>query len=254
MKSTKLALALITGLLLATGCSKSDDPLAEYSKNELIDMLNEAYDDIAEKDETIGQQQTLLEGIQEEVNVTSAISRMEDGTNRLTFNSINGKIVFPEPFLYPDSTQSPNTSSLNITENLTIVPTSNWLIKMDGTTLELEHISGIEGMIKAGDIKKVIPNEEYQGQFTKFFTEFPPETITYSKLFLKDNWWGMQATTPTRIDGEDAYLRCGMVGFSKQCFTYMFVYRGEKDNSKDETILNLIKTIQLYGQELRIES
>lgn len=251
----KVVYLALCSLLVLSACSKgTGDPLEKYGKSELVTMLNNAYDAIAEKDVTIAEQKELLEGVKSEVVVKSGISHMEDGTNRLTFNSIDGKITFPSAFEYPESTQSPNTSSINITTNLTISPTSNWLVKVDGTTLELEHTNGIEGLIKAGDIKNAIPNDSFQEIFTKFFEEFPPEKIVYSKLFLGEQWWGLQAMTPTRIDGEEAYIRCGMVGFSRQCFTYMFLYRGEQNNFNDETILNLIKTIKLYGQELRVES
>ena len=234
------------------GCS--NDPLSKLSKKELIALANQQTADLTDKDVRIEELETLLKGVQEENGPTSAISTIDDGTGRLTFNTINGKIMFNPPFEYPNSTQASNTSSVNITDTLSISPTSNWYMVLTGTSLELSHTNGINGVIKAGSILETYDRDKLQEEvMNKFFANFPPEKITYSKLFLEDQCWGIEAKLPTTVDENPAYLRCGMLGVGEQCFTYMFYYSGEQDPAKDETIVSLLKTVKMLGQQLRIE-
>lgn len=251
----KIALLLVCVMTFSlAGCTKNDDPLLKMKKKELVDLANSQYDELSQAYVKIDEIENLLRGIQDEEVPSAAISTINDGTGRLTFNSFQNKIVFPKPFEYPDSSQISNTASVNVTQSLRLSPTSNWAMRSFGPTLEIEHTSGISGIIKAGFANTVLPREELKDNvFTEFFVDFPPETVRYSKLFLDDNWWGMQAMTKTTIDEEDAFLRCGMVALGEQSFIYMFVYKGNQDIGKDETVLTLIQTIKLNGQSLRVE-
>lgn len=248
-------LMLVITLISLTGCgNKSKDPLMSMKKAELVNLANSQMTELEQAYTRIDEVEKLLKGIQDEEVPSAAISVMGDGTGRLTFNSFQDKIIFPKPFEYPGSTQISNTASVNITQSLNVSPTNNWSMRLKGTTLELEHSSGISGIIKAGAIKEIHPRETLQDEvFAPFFAELPPDTVIYSKLFLDDNWWGLQAMTSTFIDSEDAYLRMGMAGIGEQCFTYSFVYKGKQDAGKDEVILTLLKTVKLFGQTLRVE-
>ena len=252
-KLTVLMLAIT--LISLTGCgNKSNDPLMGMKKVELVNLANSQMTELEQAYTRIDEVEKLLKGIQDEEVPSAAISVMGDGTGRLTFNSFQDKIIFPKPFEYPGSTQISNTASVNITKSLKVAPTSNWALRLKGTELELEHASGISGTIKAGMIKEMFPRESMQEEvFAPFFEELPPDTVKYSKLFLDDNWWGLQAMTPTFIDSEEAYLRMGMLGIGDQCFTYSFVYKGKPDVGKDEVILTLLKTVKLSEQTLRVE-
>lgn len=254
MKRKALLVTVATCLMAVSlmGCSK--DPLSKLSKKKLIDMANQQMAELDDQRVRIEELETLLRGVQEETGPTSAISTIDDGTGRLTFNTIDGKIMFNPAFEYPDSTQAANTSSVNITDGLSISPTNNWFMVQKGTTLELSHTQGINGVIKAGSISETIAYEDLQEQvMSKFFSNFPPEKITYSKLFLQDQCWGIEAKLPTTVDSEPAYIRCGMLGFGEQCFTYMFYYKGEQDPTKDETTLSLLQTIKVHNEPLRIQ-
>lgn len=249
-----LVYALTMGLFI--GCNKEDkDPLEVHSKKELIEMVNYKDTEIATLEASKIELETLLKGIQEVDGPTSAISALSDGTGRLTFNSINGKIIFPVPFEYPGATQAPNTASLNIAKLVSIIPTGNWTMKQSGTQLEMEHPSGACGIFKIGSIKQVASRETMQTEvFGAFFNEeFPPDTITYSKIFLETNWLGLQADTMTRVDEKDAKLKCGMVGVGNVALTYMFIYDGESDPTTEEVIMSLVNTIKVGGQQLRVE-
>lgn len=246
-----IAIGLLVSLSIS-GCSK--DPFAKLSKGELVRLANQNTATIEDNEVRIDELETLLRGIQEEDGPTASISTIDDGTGRLTFNSIDGKIVFPTPFEYPGSTQAANTSSINITKTISVAPTKNWTAVLNGTTLELNHTNGVTGLIKAGAINEMYDRDQMQTEIMgKFFEGFPPEKITYSKLFLDDQCWGIEAKLATTIDSQPSYLRCGMLGLGEESFVYMFVYEGDKDAGKDETITSLLKTMTMLGQSLRVE-
>lgn len=253
MKKAICFLMISIMALSVTGCGKKDS-FDKMGKKELANLARTNTKTLADKDIRIQELEVLLKGIQEVNGPTAAISTIDDGTGRLTFNSINGKIIFPKPFEYPGSTQAPNTSSINITSTLSISPTNNWITVLDGTTLELNHTNKISGLIKAGYITEMYDREKLQDEvMNEFFADFPPDKITYSKLFLNDQWWGLEGKTETIIEKKPAYIRCGMLGLGEQSFVYMFVYEGKQDAGKDETIVSLLKTMKMLGQSLRIE-
>ena len=254
-KRTLGVVLIAISLFAVTGCgTPSKDPLAKLSNADLISLANTQAAKIADDGVKMTALQTLMKGIQSASSPTAAISTIDDGTGRLTFNSVAGKIVFPAPFEYPGSTQAPNTSSINITSTISIVPTDNWTTILKGTELDLQHSDGISGIIKAGYINNIYDRTKMQSEvMDKFFSGLPPETIVYSKLFLNDQWWGMEAKLPTTIDNAPAYLRAGMLGLGSQCFTYVFVYTGKPDAGKDETIVSLLKTLTMTGQQLKIQ-
>lgn len=255
MNKKAISLILLTLVSISlVGCGGEKDPLSELSKKELIELANTQTALIDENSNRISELEDLLQGVGLEEVTTAGISIMEDGTDRVTFNSLDGKIKFPTPFEYPGSTQTSSTSSIDVTTTLKIVPTINWSAKISGTTVTLEHNTGISGTIKSGYIEELYDRQLLQEEvMSAFFKDFPPATVKYSKLFLNDQWWGVDGQTPTRIDGEDAYLRAGMLGFGEQSFVYVFVYKGAEDQAKSEAILSLLRTMTLSGQPLSIE-
>lgn len=252
-KISRLLTVVLTASLAVSmvGCNK--DPLAKLSKDELIARSNQQTADNQAKDVRIEELETLLKGVQEENGPTASISTMDDGTGRLTFNSIDGKIIFPTELAYPNSTQAANTSCINITDQLSVSPTNNWTAVLDGAAVDLNHTNGVTGKIRAGSMKEMVDADTLQNQILSgFFTNLPPGKIVYSKLFLEDKCWGVDAKAPTTIDSKPAFIRCGIFGFGEMCFTYMFLYNSEQDAAKDETILSLLKTIKVFQQPLRV--
>lgn len=250
-----LAITTVVGL---SGCQKDEnqDPLLSESKQSLVDMVNSTNNELITCYDRISELETLLKGVQGEKEPTPAISEMSDGTGRLTFNTVDGIITLPSEFKYPGSAQAPNTSSINISESVKITPTSNWTCKLTGTKLEVNHTSGIAGNITVGVLDREAQKTqaaELQAYLTEFFTGLPPETIKYSRLYLNDNWFGLDAVSHTFIDEKDAMIRCGILGYGEVSVQYFFVYKGERDAAKDEVILSLIKTLNVWNIQMSVE-
>lgn len=258
-KHRVVAMLLSFTMILTLGGCKSDediDPLMKETKESLVKMVNDMNTELVDCYTKISDLETMLKGVQGEEEPTSAISEMSDGTGRLTFNTVDGMITLPVPFNYPNAQQAPNTASINVSDAVKVTPTSNWTAVLTGTKLELSHTSGIAGTITVGlldrDAQKV-QTSELQEHMTQWFTNLPPETIKYTRLYLNDNWLGIDATSHTFIDEKDAMIRCGIAKSGENSLQYFFVYSGEQDVAKDEVVLSLIKTISVWNNKLSVE-
>lgn len=256
VKMSKLIVMVVIVVMLVGCKDDSGDPLLGESKETLVGMINKLNSDVVSLTEDISELETKLTEIQEEKGPTPGIQVIDEITGKKTFTTVNDTIAFPTEFKYPGSVQAPNTSSLNITEAVKIVPTNNWICQINGTTLELNHSSGITGIIKVGTLDREAQKtkvEDLESYMSTFFSELPAGTIQYSRLYLKDTWFGLDATNNTSIDSNPAMIRCGILGYGEVSIQYTFVYSGERDAAKDEVILSLIKSMQVWNVELSVE-
>jgi hypothetical protein len=256
-----IALLLASVMMLSlTSCGKNEDedPLMELSKEELIEMY---YSSEADKEyyiEELDKARETIVGIQGEETQPVGVTTFSATDERLTLWTQDGVIELPVEFKFPYSTQTSNTSSINISEKITIKPSSNWDIRINGTEVDLYHTgSAIRGVIKVAAVSQLaneqVTASDLQDTINEFFTNMPPETISYNKLFVNGTWVGMNAQAHTFIDTEDSYIVCGMLKSGDSCVTYMFIYEGEYSSANNELILNLMKSMTLYGNALSIE-
>lgn len=259
-----LAIILATLTIVSlSGCGGNDDPLSKMSKKELIEEIENCYaksteddDTIVELEERIDELETMLRGVQGEDVKTAAITEFSDGTGRLTLNSIDSIVQLPVPFEYPHSTQYQDYSSVNLTDVAKIKPSFNWIVKVDGTEIHLEHTeSQISGVFKIGGFDPMfkVKVDELKDSINTFFESMPPETITYKRIYYNSIWAGQDAQASTFINEEPAQIRCGLVNAGNSNISYFIVYKGERDSSKDELILNLLKSITIGSNQLLIE-
>lgn len=253
----KLAVGIMLTIMSASVTACSSDGLESKSKKELIQMYSELESMYFSLGAEYDEYKSLTAGIQSETEVTSAISLTGDGTGRFTFNSVDSKIIFPVTFQYPGSMAAPGDGVINIVSGVNISPTANWICKLNGTTLEVENCdSGISGTIKVGKQEYVYDVAALKTDVIEpWFAKLPPAQVNYSNIYVNNQPFGVQATTPTTIDSEDAFLRCGMLASpsSDSCITYVFVYRGTVDSSKNESVQNLLNSITIGGNKVLVE-
>lgn len=256
MKKRVISALLVSCLLatLITGCGLGDgSDISSMSKSQLRQAytdLSTQYNDLANQYDELNIKYT---GLQSEDDTTPVISATGDGSgSRLTFNSVDSKIIFPSTFEYPGAVQAASSGKVSIIDGIECTPGSNWICKLNGSSLELESTAGISGTIKVGSQSYLYTADELKSDVIKpWFDGLPQGTLTYNSVFVAQQAMGIQASTPTTIDSENAYLRCGMVGYGDKCLTYIFVYRGDQDASKDESITNLLNSVTIDGDQMQ---
>lgn len=251
--SLGLVVALSSSVL--TGCGGGDkDPLTQYKKAEVIQMYRDLEYEKNDLQIQLDELNNVMAALDEGQAPTAAISSTGDGSGGMTFNSYDAKIIFPSSFQYPGSQQVSASGSINIINGISITPGSNWVCKLNGSTLELEHTSNISGTIKIGAVTELYNKDMLQGDvLAPWLDQLPQGGIVYNNIFLDDTMWGVQATTPTTIDSEDAFLRVGMLAFGEYSVVYVFVYRGLQDVNKDESVKSLLNSMVILGQQFSVE-
>lgn len=259
MRKRILGLGLIVTMLVTSlvGCGSDEekDPLLSESKETLVASIHDKDDQIAILNTKVSDLETLLKGVTGEDVPPTAISTIGDGTGRLSFNSYKNTITFPELLMYPNSISTPAENKIYIVDEVGFTPSSNWVLKMDGTTVELEHSNGITGTIKVVAYDDMYDPEILKVRIQEWVDTLPPdELMQYTKIFVADNFSGYDVlSSSSMIDAENAVLRIGMTAFGKKAISYAFVYRGEADSVKDEAVKSLISSIEMNGSKLTME-
>lgn len=257
---TALLICLVTSISLV-GCNKdeNENPMMDLSKEDLVAYIESLESDVADLEERNEELEVLMAGIQGEEIVVPAISEFSDGTGRTTLNTVDSRITLPTEFTYPHSVQTLSSSCVQISDKITINPNANWVVSVNGTTVDIEHVSSqISGQFVIGELdvphgEEAVRADGLTDVLSKFFESMPPENIKYTRIYVKDKWVGMDTYSHTFIDEKDAYLRCGMLAQGDTTLCYMFVYKGSQDVSKDELILNILKGMKINGNNLVIE-
>lgn len=253
---TKIIVLALVSSLLVTGCGKEEQKTYEdMNKEELLEVVNALSQENFDLTIKLGESEEFIKSINGSNTSSPVTTSMTIDTNgSLSFNSYDSKIIFPDEYKYPESTEISNSSSISIVQNITISPNTNWIYRLNGSSLEMEHSTGINALIKVGSIAETYDRNKLLDDVLKpWFSQLTDSNVRYSSIFLNGLQWGNQAKANIKIDGQDAYLVTGMLGFSNYSMTYVFVYRGKEDSTKNDTINQVLNSIKFIGQELTVD-
>lgn len=250
-----LLLAITITVNTFTGCG-DEGKFSGMSKSDIIAEYETLEADYLAQTDQLVQTQNALDALSKDGTVNEAITTMGDGTGRFTFNSTDSKIIFPNSFVYPNAQAIVPDGSITITTGVTVSPSSTWINRINGSALELEQsTNNISGTIKINSITEQIQVDTLLTDVLQpWFDTVSYAGVDYTDIFVGTTSFGKQAETPIMIDSENAYLVCGMVGLGSYSVTYVFVYRGEEDATKNELIKNVINSIKINGNALLIQN
>lgn len=254
-RATCLLLVITTLMTTLTGCGE-EGRFSGMSKTDIIAEYEALEADYLAQTEQLVQTQNSLDALSKDGTVTEAITVMGDGTGRFTFNSTDSKIIFPNSFVYPNAQAIAPDGSITITSGVTVSPSSTWITRINGSSLELEQSTNkISGTIKVNSIVEQLPADTLLTDVLQpWFDTVSYSGVDYTDIFVGTTSFGKQAETPIMIDSENAYLVCGMVGLGSYSVTYVFVYRGTEDVTKNELIRNVINTVKINGNALLVQN
>lgn len=250
MKKRLAALGLVAIMCMSLAACGKGGPTKEelQSDNDLLTTM------VADYEEQVGKLEQTIEALSGREGPLESISSVSDGSGKKTFNSIGGKILFPGELKYTNATQAPNTSKLNLSDKISIVPSDNWVVQINGTTTQYSHPSGVYGTIKVASIVEIVKASEIDETILKpFIDTIPHISEELGSIFIEDNWRGRHATMTILNNEKPAVLKCGVIGYSDISMSYTFYYDGDIDSNKTELINSLLKTISFGSQKMRIE-
>lgn len=255
-RSVAMTMLVILPLSLI-GCTTSkQDSLMKDSKSNIVVQYRQLEADYTKTlQEYQNYKQSVIGTSGEDVD-TPGISQIGDGSGRYTFTSKDSTIVFPIEFTYPSSTNVSSSGSIQVTDKVSVEATDNWITNICGSTLTLEHSSGISGTIKVGTVDILYNVDKLKGDILSTWASIlPPATVKYSDVYLlgMSTKVGVQMSTPTYIDSNDACLKCGMLGYNKTVVSYAFTYRGTQDNTKDELIKSVLNSLVIENNMIKVE-
>ncbi len=261
MKKKIISLLLIitvTSMSILTGCGKQETgneekALEDMDKDEIIveyNTLKDKYYNAILENESLND---MLKKLDTEANNGPSVAVMSDGSGNLSLNTYTSKMIFPNEFAYPKATEIAANSKIDIVQSVSISPNDNWITKIKAASVEMEHTTGVEGIVKLGYTEELYKKENLKAEVIEpWFKGISNNTVVYSNIFLDGVMWGTQASAEIFINEEQAQLVCGMLGFSNTSLVYIFVYRGAKDANKDEAIKSILNTISMYGHKLTV--
>ena len=259
MKKKLISLLVIISITssLLYGCGEAadaaEDPIKSLSKSQLVDeykKLETQYNQVMDQYDTLNKMYNANTNTD---NPTTEISVMGDGSGKLTLNSVDSSIIFPESFQYPGTTPVAATGKLNVTDNVSVTTGTNWVLKMNGSSVDMQHSGGISGTILVGSIPMSYTVDQLKYEVLDLWFDSLGVTPMYKEVFIQKQPFGVQASAPIMIDSESAFLRCGMIGYGGTSLIYIFVYRGPQDAIKDESAMSVINSITIGGNPIVVD-
>jgi hypothetical protein len=285
------AFLLIMSVMVAvivSGCKK-EEPIDEtefagWEREQLYEEIWALQDEIIYSEEAYDELANSMEaaGLMEES--TPAIGQINDGTGRGMFLTVDGTISFKKPWIYPESQEAADTSSISVNERISVRPGSNWRMKLSASRLELVHDSGVFGEITVGSLEDaeetygragieipetevidsegnisyeqvIDPSEDIRinENFLKvivepWVNEVPSGTTAkYNRIFLNDRAAGYQLKMGCLANTSHARIVCGMFKTGDYSCQYVFMYYGEQDQLKEEYISKVVGSISGGG-------
>lgn len=235
-----VAVSLIMCSALSMGCSKNE--IAQKKKIEQLEATIEA------KDEEISSLKKDMNNLTITEVLPETSLREVEGSTVPTFETIDGKIKFPNSLVVPNSNEDINNSYVQVGTKFKFTPSSNWLYSLKGATLNVNHPSKVWGSIKAISVADLVLEADMQPMLQKFFEGFPGTTITYRKVFIEDRISGMIAKSAIPVDGKEYMLNVGFVQRGEYGILLLFAYEDDKSGVQQE-LIDLLLSSGVYGDE-----
>lgn len=188
-----------------------------------------------------------------EVGVETSLKEVE-GSNTYAFETIEGKIKFPNKLTIDETQNDANTSYIQVGSTFKYKPSDNWVVRMKGSTMELNHSARIWGNIKSvtydGErLDEAVMKAKLQG----FFNKFPKTTIEYRKIYMEENVVGMLAKANITVDKKPHVVNVGFLTRGETGQLYLFDYEDDQSGVQQELVNLLISSGYVGDTQLTLE-
>ena len=178
------------------------------------------------------------------------ISEVGEGVNSVSnveetvdyFRSQKGKLTLGGSLRYPDSTIAASSTAVTLGDKFKINVTKNWIINLDGNTINAVHTTGPSCTIMQTKLADKYFTDVVDQQLSTFLADNGIEQGTVTDIFYNDKVVGRMASSSFLIEGEDYILDAGIFLLDKEVYQLVCVYPPETE----ETVTSFYNSV-MYG-------
>lgn len=172
-----------------------------------------------------------------------------DGS-RDSFLSINNKIAVDKSIDYEYEYAAAIEPEIKMTDSISVTPSSNWVARMDGKSIELSHELGIACRIDVFEniMSDYDPLNIKDDALVKYFDGIGCKKVKYSNLYLDSMDAGYEGVSTINIkrkdeNGEKQKVETRLISGVIMNSEYIIKYRITFDREKEDTLLELARTL-----------
>lgn len=237
-------IATLTGVLFSTtGCEYLDLKKEIKDKDAKIVALGQEVQNVqAQKDALTITEESLATSLQ-----------VLDETGIPEFVTIDKKLNFPQALKLDKSVEDVNDSAIQVGSGFRFLPSENWVSKLVGTELKMNHPAKIVGSMKAVAINEMYDESYMKALLQYFFSGYPKTTIKYRKVFMDDMVSGMVARAAVKVDKKPHVFNVGFVMRAESAIIFIFDYEDNKSGVQQELVDLLLQTGAYGDAKVKIE-
>ena len=207
-----MALCLAMGIMVMslTGCDTIEkDKRIKELETEIEEQKLYYEQEITELEEQFNNRQIT------EKKVTTSLQTV-DGELVPKFVTIDGNYVFPDTLDVQGSTVDAAKTFIQVGSRFKFTPSNNWIVKLGGSQIDLQHPIGVYGSIKALTVSDILPIESINEELKSFYSQWTTTSVSYKKVFIDDRNVGMLSYATTTFNDKPTGVVNGIgtsVGF-----------------------------------------
>lgn len=244
MKKILLSSMIATSLLALTACGDTKYTQADMDKvKKELSQYKTAYTQVSQQ----------LKASTQMVSRSSLVD--VTGAGNYEFQTIDSRIKFPSALTLQGSNIDSNQTLVRVGSQFIFTPSNNWIVQLNGTTVNFAHPAKIWGTVKAITANyDQAPNAEfYRQNIQNFYRGFPKTNIVYKRLFLGDTVRGMISTANITVDKKPHVINAGVVYRNGFGILFIFDYEDNKQGTQQELLDLLLSSASISGEQLKIE-
>lgn len=244
-----IALCLAMGIMVMsmTGCDtiEKDNRIKEL-ETELEEQKLAYEQEIADLEEQFDNR-TITE-----TKVTTSLQTV-NGELLPKFVTIDGNYVFPDTIDVPGATADAAKTFIQVGSRFKFTPSNNWVVKLGGSQIDLQHPAKVYGTIKALNVDDIVQIDVINEELKSFYSQWTSTSVTYKKAFIDDSNVGMLSYATTTFNDKPTGVVNGIIQRGDAAFSFIFVYEDDYTGVQVELIESFIRSGSFGSDLITIE-
>ncbi len=180
--------------------------------------------------------------ISETTNGIHEVNDVEDTVD--FFRGQKGKLAFAGSLRYPDSLTSAGNSQIHIGKKFAMDVTKNWIVNLDGNTVNAVHTTGPSCTIMQTKLADKFFTDTVDKQLSVFLKDNGVDQGTVTDVFYNDKVVGRMASANLILKDEDYIMDAGIFLLDKEVYQLVCIYPPETE----ETVISFYNAVTYGGK------